>query len=54
MYYIKSVKLTKIVQRIAGLVESPRVELQPDNGKYEDGEHDEETDLHERSQRLDD
>ena len=54
MYDSVKTLLTKIFQRIAGLVESSRVELQPDNGKYEDGEHDEETDLHEWSQRLDD
>ena len=46
--------LTKIVQGIACLVESSRVELQADDGEYEDGEHDEEPDLHEGSQRLDD
>ena len=46
--------LTQIVEGIACLVERPRVELQADDGKDEDGEHDEEPDLHERSQGLDD
>ena len=46
--------LTQIVESIACLVERPRVELQADDGKYEDGEHDEEPNLHERSQGLDD
>ena len=31
-----------------------RVELETDDGEYEDGEHDEEADLHERSESLDD
>ena len=35
-------------------MESSGVELEADDGKDEDGEHDEETDLHEWSQRLDD
>ena len=35
-------------------MQSSRVELQPDDGEYEDGEHDEEPDLHEGSQGLDD
>ena len=35
-------------------MERPGVELEPDDGEDEDGEHDEERDLHERRQRLED
>ena len=35
-------------------MERPRVELQSDDGEDEDGEHDEQPDLHERGQRLQD
>ncbi len=35
-------------------MQRPRVELQPDDGKDKDGEHDEEADLHERCQGLED
>ena len=46
--------LTEILYAVAGLVQRPRVELQPDDGKDEDGEHDKKADLHERGQSLED
>ena len=46
--------LTEVLDAVAGLVERPGVELEPDDGEDEDGEHDEERDLHERRQRLED
>ena len=35
-------------------MEGPGVELQPDDGKDDDGEHDQKADLHEGRQGLDD
>ena len=35
-------------------MQSSRVELEADDGEDEDGEHDEEADLHQRGQRLQD
>ena len=35
-------------------MEGAGVELESDDGEDEDGEHDEEADLHERSESLDD
>ena len=46
--------LTEVSDVVACLVECPPVELEADDGEDEDGEHDEEPDLHERGQRLDD
>ena len=46
--------LTEVWEGVAGLVERPGVELQPDDGEDNDGEHYEEADLHQGSQRLDD
>ena len=46
--------LTEILYAVAGLVQRPRVELQPNDGEDEDGEHDEEADLHQRRQSLED
>ncbi len=46
--------LTKVVDGVAGLVQCSRVELESDDSKDENGEHDEEADLHEWSQSLQD
>ncbi len=50
LYYI----LTEVVDGITGFVKCSRVELQPDDGKDEDGEHDQEADLHQGCQSLQD
>ena len=47
-------KLTEVLDAVAGLVQRAGVELEADDGEDEDGEHDEEGDLHERRQRLED
>ena len=41
--------LTEVLDAVAGLVEGPGVELETDDGKDEDGEHDQEADLHQGS-----
>ena len=46
--------LTEVVDGVARLVERARVELEADDGEDEDGEHDEQADLHERRQGLQD
>ena len=40
-------KLTQILQAVAGLVESPSVELQPDDGEDEDSEEEKKGDVDE-------
>ena len=47
-------KLTEVLDAVAGLVQRAGVKLEADDGEDEDGEHDEERDLHERRQRLED
>ena len=42
-------KLTQILQAVAGLVESPSVELQPDDGEDEDSEEEKKGDVDEGS-----
>ena len=46
--------LTEVLYTVARLVQRPRVELQTDDGKDEDGEHDEKADLHEGREGLQD
>ena len=45
-------KLTKIVDAETSLVQSSRIELKTDDGKNQNGKHDEKPDLHEWSQSL--
>ena len=49
-----SSRYTQVVNGVTSLVQSSRVELEADDGEDEDGEHDEEADLHQRGQRLQD
>ena len=42
-------KLTQILQAVAGLVKSPSIELQPDDGEDEDSEKEKKGDVDERS-----
>lgn len=44
----------EVIDGVASLVQGSRVKFQSDDGKYEDGKHDEEPDLHERRQGLED
>ena len=48
------IQLTEVRNWVAGFVEGPGVELQPDDGEDEDGEHDQQADLHQRGQGLQD
>ena len=47
-------KLTQILQAVAGLVESPSVELQPDDGEDDDGKEEEESNVDQRTDSLGD
>lgn len=57
-YYVRTCTvlytLTEVLNAVAGLVEGAGVELEADDGEYQNGEHDEQTDLHERDQGLED
>ena len=46
--------LTEVRDIIAGGVERASVELEPDDGKYDDGEEQEQRDVHQRTDRLED
>jgi hypothetical protein len=44
----------EVLDAVARFVERARVELEADDGKYENSEHDEKSDLHQRGQGLKD
>ena len=44
--------LTQVFDAVTSFVQGSRVELEPDDGKNENGEHDQQTDLHQRRQGL--
>lgn len=46
--------LTQVLNAVAGLVQGTGVKLQSNNGKDENGEHDEQADLHQGCQGLED
>ena len=45
-------KLTQILQAVAGLVESPSIELQSDDGEDEDSEEEKKGDVNQRTDSL--
>ena len=45
-------QLTEVLYAVAGLVKGSGVELEADDGKDENGEHDQQPDLHQRGQGL--
>ncbi len=44
--------LTEVVDGVARLMKGPRIKLEADDGENENGEHDEQSNLHKRRQRL--
>ena len=51
-YYTDS--LTQVVEPVAGLVQGPGVELQPDDGEDDDGEEQQQRDVGQRTDGLPD